>query len=245
MRSTGSLLLACAGVALGQDCDVVYEAPGEQVGGHIAQVYEVAFEQYDVWLGDDFSTDDDISGVVVAATGYCGNGCVDPFLVQDFMGQIWDGIPDEPGSKLVMESESFGFNGVDAWSAEFGESCLPAGDYTFFFAARNDFFVNGNIFFYGMEHESSNGLIWRTGIGGIVDPWLDGETPLAPQVVITGCACGDCLADCDANGELNVLDFVCFQQLFQSGDTNADCDGNGVLNVLDFVCFQQAFQAGC
>jgi len=56
---------------------------------------------------------------------------------------------------------------------------------------------------------------------------------------------GACLADCDGNGDLNILDFVCFQQLFQAGDDGADCDGNGVLNILDFVCFQQLFQQGC
>ena len=55
----------------------------------------------------------------------------------------------------------------------------------------------------------------------------------------------DCFADCDGNGELNILDFVCYQGLFQSGDDAADCDANGQLNILDFVCFQGEFQAGC
>jgi hypothetical protein len=54
-----------------------------------------------------------------------------------------------------------------------------------------------------------------------------------------------CFADCDGNGELNILDFVCYQGLFQSGDAGADCDGNGELNILDFVCFQAEFVAGC
>lgn len=56
---------------------------------------------------------------------------------------------------------------------------------------------------------------------------------------------GACIADCDSNGDLNILDFVCYQQLFQAGDAAADCDGNGDLNILDFVCFQQLFQQGC
>ena len=54
-----------------------------------------------------------------------------------------------------------------------------------------------------------------------------------------------CAADCDGSGDLNVLDFVCFQSMFVAGDMGADCDGNGVLNVLDFVCYQQQFLAGC
>lgn len=56
---------------------------------------------------------------------------------------------------------------------------------------------------------------------------------------------GNCVADCDADGELTILDFVCFQGLFNAGDPAADCDNNGALNILDFVCFQTAFQAGC
>ena len=54
-----------------------------------------------------------------------------------------------------------------------------------------------------------------------------------------------CSADCDDNGALNILDFVCFQGLFQAGDDAADCNGDGALNILDFVCFQQFFQSGC
>ena len=54
-----------------------------------------------------------------------------------------------------------------------------------------------------------------------------------------------CPADCDENGVLNILDFVCYQNLFAAGDPGADCDGNGQLNVLDFVCYQNEFQAGC
>jgi hypothetical protein len=56
---------------------------------------------------------------------------------------------------------------------------------------------------------------------------------------------GGCFPDCDNNGALNILDFVCYQQAFVAGDPNADCDGNGSLNILDFVCYQQAFLAGC
>lgn len=54
-----------------------------------------------------------------------------------------------------------------------------------------------------------------------------------------------CVADCDENGSLNILDFVCFQFTFSQGDLKADCNGDGQLNIIDFVCFQQAFQSGC
>ena len=56
---------------------------------------------------------------------------------------------------------------------------------------------------------------------------------------------GGCVADCDGNGLLNILDFVCFQQEWQAQTALGDCDGNGLFNILDFVCFQGEFQAGC
>ena len=54
-----------------------------------------------------------------------------------------------------------------------------------------------------------------------------------------------CLADCNGDDVLNILDFVCFQNLFQSGSMAADCNQDGSLNILDFVCFQNAFMDGC
>ena len=57
--------------------------------------------------------------------------------------------------------------------------------------------------------------------------------------------CGCAIADCDGNCELNVLDFVCFQNEWQSQTNAGDCDNNGLYNILDFVCFQEAFVKGC
>jgi len=54
-----------------------------------------------------------------------------------------------------------------------------------------------------------------------------------------------CYADCDANGVLSILDFICFSDRAASGDPYADCDGNGLINILDFICFQTEFVAGC
>jgi hypothetical protein len=56
---------------------------------------------------------------------------------------------------------------------------------------------------------------------------------------------GDCAADCNADGDLNILDFVCFQNVFSAGDIAADCNADGDLNILDFVCYQNLFSAGC
>jgi len=55
----------------------------------------------------------------------------------------------------------------------------------------------------------------------------------------------ECPPDCNGDGGLNILDFVCFQGLFAAGDSGADCNGDGGLNILDFTCFQAAFAQGC
>ena len=90
-------------------------------------------------------------------------------------------------------------------------------------------------FGFGAGLDDGHALIGEWGannFGGLVHP-LD----------LTGC--NPCMPDCNVDNELNVLDFVCFQGLFQAGDERADCDGNGALNVLDFACFAAFFQAGC
>mgnify|MGYP007057861761 CR=1 FL=1 len=58
-------------------------------------------------------------------------------------------------------------------------------------------------------------------------------------------------ANCDSSTTtptLNVLDFACFLQRFQTADVYANCDGSTTtptLNVLDFACFLPRFQTGC
>ncbi len=62
----------------------------------------------------------------------------------------------------------------------------------------------------------------------------------------------NCYADCDQStgaGNLDIFDFLCFQNSFVSGEPYAcDCDtstGPGVCDIFDFLCFQNAFVAGC
>lgn len=240
--------------------DTVYSNPYDGVStfGNAAQIFEPTFTGYDIWLGDDFSTSQAYTGLSVASVGFCGNGCIDPFNVLDFFARIYDGLPNDPSSEMVCESDSFSFNGIDTWTASFADCCLPAGDYQYAIAARNDGGTNGQTFFFQQNFTQpvDDGWQWNPG-GAFGFPGnfaflLDqaGVAPASPNAVIMGevaddCGPGGCLADCDGNEELNILDFVCFQQLFQSGDEEADCDENGELNILDFVCFQQAFQEGC
>ena len=112
-----------------------------------------------------------------------------------------------------------------------------------------DYYYNDELFVEGKS--------WVDGVSGggvaIIDaidlygdePGVGGTTGVYFDDVSIQPAGGDCFADCDNNGQLNILDFVCYQGLFQAGDMAADCDDNGQLNILDFVCFQGAFQAGC
>jgi hypothetical protein len=56
---------------------------------------------------------------------------------------------------------------------------------------------------------------------------------------------GSCYADCNQTGNLDIFDFLCFQDAFVQMDPYADCTGNGVFDIFDFLCFQDAFVIGC
>jgi hypothetical protein len=109
----------------------------------------------------------------------------------------------------------------------------------------------------------ADGVVWSWQVGSDEDDWAYGIAPDdAGGVYVGGATFGDlfgadkfgfggfllrlaCPADCNADGALNILDFVCFQTRYQAGDPAADCNADDVLNILDFVCFQGLFQAGC
>ena len=54
-----------------------------------------------------------------------------------------------------------------------------------------------------------------------------------------------CDADCDADEDLDIFDFLCFQTEFASHTTYADCEADGDWDVFDFLCYQQLFYNGC
>jgi hypothetical protein len=57
-----------------------------------------------------------------------------------------------------------------------------------------------------------------------------------------------CYPDCDQStgpGNLDIFDFLCFQDAFITNDPYADCDNNSIFDVFDFLCFQDAFTNGC
>ena len=63
--------------------------------------------------------------------------------------------------------------------------------------------------------------------------------------VATIAATSSCTPDCDASGQLNIDDFICFQTFFVIGDLKADCDASGSLDIDDFLCFQTSFVLAC
>ncbi len=56
---------------------------------------------------------------------------------------------------------------------------------------------------------------------------------------------GDCYADFNGDGVLDLFDFLGFVNEFNAGSDAADCDGDGDLSLFDFLCFVNAFNAGC
>jgi len=245
----GASILASAAGAQVDSCAVYDNAyTGASTHADPAQIFEQAFGSYDIWLGDDFETDVTFTDLVLSSTGFCTDACADPFEVTDFVASIWDGLPNDPATSLVMASTGFAFDGVDTWSASFGEQTLAPGDYVFTFAADLDFADGRTFFFQEAQGEASDGFMWNPGGAfGFPDDLFhlqDGEgAPSAPNACIDATLL--CAADCDGSGSLDVLDFVCFQQAWQVQAPAGDCDGNGVYDVLDFICFQLLFQQGC
>lgn len=79
---------------------------------------------------------------------------------------------------------------------------------------------------------ADDGTLVICGIGSDVRAYFAPEPP-------------DCYADCDGDGSVSTIDFLCFLNLFNAGSLQADCDANGALNTLDFLCYLNAFNEGC
>jgi hypothetical protein len=68
--------------------------------------------------------------------------------------------------------------------------------------------------------------------------------PSESKIVMVG-PTTECYGDFNGDTELNVLDFVAFQNAWTAHDQAADCDDDAAWTILDFICFQNAFQSGC
>jgi hypothetical protein len=54
-----------------------------------------------------------------------------------------------------------------------------------------------------------------------------------------------CYADCDQSGALDLFDFLCFTNNFNTQENYADCTSDSVYDLFDFLCYVNAFNAGC
>ncbi|MEO1007670.1 MAG: 5'-nucleotidase C-terminal domain-containing protein [Planctomycetota bacterium] len=54
-----------------------------------------------------------------------------------------------------------------------------------------------------------------------------------------------CYAEFAGDDEVDLFDFLAFQNAFDAGDLAADCDRSGSLDLFDFLCYQNAFDTGC
>jgi hypothetical protein len=54
-----------------------------------------------------------------------------------------------------------------------------------------------------------------------------------------------CYGDCDADGSLDLFDFLCFANNYNADIPYADCDHTGDFDLFDFLCFVNAFNEGC
>lgn len=104
-------------------------------------------------------------------------------------------------------------------------------------------------------NEESSGIVDATDVLGegwylfgvqahydVADPELiEGGQILAMYVP----AAVACIPDYDKNGELNIEDFVAFQQGWQASQVEADVNTDHEFNILDFVTFQLLFVDGC
>ena len=220
----------------------------------LAEVYAAPDDVNDIWVGDDFETEACYTGLVLSFEEDASD-ILDPFQLEEVVGRIYDALPNDPGAVLVAESIGWAFDGDQTWSVDFGDAKLPAGIF-YFVVAGVDAFDDQAIQVYEQTQVHNNdGFQWNPG-GALGFPdnlkaltiGDGGGSKTAPNAVITGVETeceGSCYADCNGDGSLNILDFVCYQGTFQAGDPGADCNGDGSLNILDFVCFQSEFQAGC
>ena len=99
---------------------------------------------------------------------------------------------------------------------------------------------------------SSVDLYWRdANLNGVYDPsdarFFGGAPNLANFYFevdgeVVG---GQCYADCEGDGDLDVFDFLCFQNEHSNQTAYGDCENDGDWDIFDFLCFQNAYSNGC
>jgi hypothetical protein len=95
-----------------------------------------------------------------------------------------------------------------------------------------------------IDFDGTGGRLMRMGLDGFLPETVaDGLGQVNDLFIVPADAA--CYADCNADGALNIFDFLCFQGKVTTGDPTADCNGDGSINIFDFLCFQGAVTQGC
>jgi hypothetical protein len=188
-------------------------------------------------------------------------------------GSTWTVVPSAPSLQEMLEYDGVFSVGTPAdMSSQLATAYVNAGGRLYIAggaAAGGEVQLwNGVLHLHGLSFEPSfNGIIGNIDVSSADHPVLEGVQQLyqnngssivdlgdgdAAEVIFSLDEDGlyavvedACSADFNADGTLNILDFVAFQGAFVSQSLRADCDGNMQFDILDFVCYQGVFAAGC
>jgi len=157
-----------------------------------------------------------------------------------------------PGTDVPATSRGFGavFSDVDVEGSTTLEFYAVGGEYLGSWSAPTGPASEESLSFVGVAYDEPIVEKVRITSGNTALAWGEVESyPDVDLVVVDDFIFGEpvsqCPADCDANGQLNILDFVCFKGLYDVSSACADVNGDGALNIYDFITFQTEFQAGC
>lgn len=95
----------------------------------------------------------------------------------------------------------------------------------------------GTIYGLGTFDDGSGPTLW---VGGSVKE-INGKTSWG----IAKYTCTPCDADCDADHDLDIFDYLCFLDRFAQGSPYCDFEHDGDLDLFDFLAFQNEFVNGC
>jgi probable HAF family extracellular repeat protein len=86
---------------------------------------------------------------------------------------------------------------------------------------------------------------WDINDSGQIVAQGDQLEPPVPSAGVILTPVEGCAADFNADGVLDLFDFLAFTNAFNAGEPAADCTGDAVHDLFDFLCFVNAFNAGC
>ena len=168
-----------------------------------------------------------------------GSGTFDQHPVMWRDGQITD-LGVQPAGSVAGEAFDVSADG----SVVVGVSYTDMGDQAFVWTEAFGMRTVADLLTdYGMDMEGWT--LTRARAVSADGMWIAGEG-FAPDGHQQGwIASIHCPVDYNNDFQADIMDFVTFQMYAQAGDPIADCNVDGVVDVLDYVCFVQAFENGC